>query len=89
MSSAGAAGLWGSGLGGCLDPANISLVGARDIAPVEQALIDAGVVRLIPPHPGVVSELWKGVSDSPLHVHLDCDMLNPGIIPTDTAMGAS
>jgi len=83
MSLAGAAGLWDSGLGGYLDPANIILVGARDIDPAEQALIDAGVVRLIPPLPGLVSELRKAISGSPVYVHLDCDVLNPGIAPTD------
>jgi arginase family enzyme len=83
LALAGAAGLWDSGLGGYLDPAKIFLVGVRDIDPAEQALIDAGVVRLIPPHPDLASELNEAIAGSPVYVHLDCDVLNPGIVPTD------
>jgi arginase family enzyme len=83
LALAGAAGLWDSGLGGYLDPANIILVGVRDIDPAEQALIDAGVVHLIPPHADLASELKEAIAGSPVYVHLDCDVLNPGIVPTD------
>jgi arginase len=83
LALAGAAELWASGLGGYLDPANIILVGVRDVDPAEQALIDAGIVRLIAPRPGLADELREAIAGSPVYVHLDCDVLNPGIVPTD------
>jgi arginase family enzyme len=83
LALAGASGLWDSGLGGFLAPENIILVGARDVDPAEQVLIEAGIVRLIPPHAGLVSELRDVIAGRPVYVHLDCDVLNPGIVPTD------
>lgn len=69
LALAGASGLWDSGLGGFLAPENIILVGARDVDPAEQALIDAGLVRLVPPHAGFVSELREVIAGRLVYVH--------------------
>jgi arginase len=79
----GAAGLWESGLGKGLNLANVVLVGARDIDPAEQALIDAGTLRLVPPGPDLAERLRAAVAGREVYVHLDCDVLEPGIVPTE------
>ncbi len=83
MVISGAIGLWDSGLGGNLTAANVVLVGARDIDATEQALIKAGILRLVPPGDRLVDELRRAIAGRPVYVHLDCDVLNPGIVPTD------
>ena len=53
-------------------PANIILGSVRDIVPAEQALIDAGVVRLISPRPDFATELMDAITGSPVYVRLNC-----------------
>ena len=79
----GAAGLWDTGLGAGLDLANVVLVGARDIDPAERLLIAAGRPRLVEPGDAVPQNLDDILGDSPVYVHLDCDVLEPGIVPTE------
>jgi arginase len=79
----GAAGLWDTGLGADLNLANVALVGARDIDPAERLLIAAGRPRLIEPGEAVRQGLDEVLGDSPVYVHLDCDVLEPGIVPTE------
>lgn len=83
MALAGPAGLWDSGLGNGLPLANIILAGARDLDPAEQALVDAGKVRRVPNGGEMVSQLRNAIAGRPLYIHLDCDVLEPGIVPTD------
>jgi arginase len=83
MVISGAVGLWDSGLGGNLDVVNVVLVGARDIDAAEQALIESGVICLVPPDENLTTNLRKAIAGRPVYVHLDCDVLNPGIVPTD------
>lgn len=83
MALSGPAGLWDSGLGNGLPMENILLVGARDLDPAEQALVDTGKVRLIPPGPDLAARLRSVIDGRPLYVHLDCDVLEPGIVPTN------
>jgi arginase len=80
---AGAAGLWQSGLGGDLDLANLILVGARDLDPAELILIRDRKIPLIPPHPALATAVAKAIAGRPVYIHLDCDVLAPGIVPTD------
>jgi arginase len=87
LALSGAVGLWDSGLGGDLKISNVVLVGARDIDPPEQALIDAGTVRLVAPGADLVGRLRVAIGARPVYVHLDCDVLNPGIVPTDYRHG--
>lgn len=84
MALSGPAGLWKSGLGAGLSVNNIVLVGARDMDPCELALVESGRVKLVPP--GVASwpvALAEAVDGRPVYVHLDCDVLEPGIVPTE------
>lgn len=83
MAISGAAGLWRSGLGTELDLANVILVGVRDVDAAEQTLIDGGLVRAIPVNDDLERTLKLAISDRPVYIHLDCDVLNPGIVPTD------
>lgn len=83
LALAGAAGLWDSGLGRGVDLANIILVGVRDLDPSEQQLVDAGAVRAILVRPDMAQELQMAIAGRAVYVHLDCDVLEPGIVPTD------
>jgi len=83
LALAGAMGLWDSGLGAGLRAGNVVLVGTRDIDPPEQALIDDGTVRLVRVGTDLVADLRAAVGSRPIYFHLDCDVLNPGIVPTD------
>jgi len=76
-------GLWESGFGSGLALTNIVLVGQRDIDPFEQALIRAHRLPLIRPGARMAEELRAAIAGRPAYVHLDCDVLNPGIVPTD------
>src|SRR5690349_17577665 len=83
LALSGPMGLWDSGLGAGIAPANVVLVGARDLDPFERGLIDEGVVRHVPVGPHLLDDLDATVGDRPVYFHLDCDVLEPGLVPTD------
>jgi arginase family enzyme len=83
MALGGAIGLWDSGLGGDLAADNVVLGGTRDIDLPEQQLIDNGMITLAAVGPDLIADLRCAVGDRPVYVHLDCDVLEPGIVPTD------
>lgn len=83
LALSGPMGLWDSGLGSGIVPANVVLGGARDLDPFEQRLIDEGVVRHVAVGPGMLDDLDAAVGDNPVYFHLDCDVLEPGLVPTD------
>ncbi len=83
LSLSGPLGEWDSGLGQGLSSDNAILVGARDIDPFEQELIARGVVTLIPPGPDIAARVSAAVAGRPVYFHLDCDVLEPGLVPTD------
>jgi arginase len=78
-----AAGHWDSGLGAGLNLANVVLVGARDLDPHEKTLIDSGQLRLVEVGPQLPERLAAAVGDRDVYVHLDCDVLEPGIVPLE------
>jgi arginase len=78
-----AAGHWDSGLGAGLKLANVVLVGARDLDPHETALIDSGQLRLVEMGPQLSERLAAAVGERDVYVHLDCDVLEPGIVPLE------
>ena len=86
MILTGAAGRWDSGLGAGLDLANVVLVGARDLDPCERELIESGVIRLVPAGPGLAHRLRDALAGRKAYIHLDCDVLDPGLIPTEYAV---
>lgn len=83
MALAGPAGLWETGLGDGLPLTRIILVGARDLDPAEQALVETGRLRLIAPGKDCPALLRTALAGRAAYVHLDCDVLEPGIVPTD------
>lgn len=86
LALSGPLGLWDSGLGSGLAPTWTILAGARDIDPPEQELIDAGRVGLVPVGLGFEERLMEAVGGRPVYVHVDCDVLEPGVVPTDYAV---
>ena len=83
LALSGPAGLWTSGLGAGLPLDQIVLVGQRDLDPAEQNLITARAISHVMPGGNLASELRAAIAGRPVYVHLDCDVLNPGIVPTD------
>lgn len=75
-------GWWDSGLGAGLDSRNVVLGGTRDLDPAEQAHVDDGTISLAA-GPDMLTQLDRLISDRPIYFHLDCDVLDPGIMPTD------
>lgn len=83
LALAAPAGMWESGLGAGLELHQIVLVGQRDLDPFERDLIDRAGIPHIKPGNGLAERLRAAVAGRPVYVHLDCDVLNPGIVPTD------
>ena len=83
LALAAPVGLWHSGLGNGLKTEQLVLVGQRDLDPFEQALIARHNIPLIAPGPGLAQRLQDAVAGRPVYLHLDCDVLEPGIVPTD------
>ena len=83
LAYSGPLGLWDSGLGSGLATDNAILVGARDLDPDEQSLIDAGTIPLIEVGPSMADDLRRVVNGRPVYVHIDCDVLDAGTVPTD------
>ena len=83
LAYSGALGMWDSGLGDGLSADNAVLVGARDLDPAEQALVDAGTIALVEVGPNMAEELRAVVEGRPVYVHIDCDVLDAGTVPTD------
>lgn len=83
MVLSGAAGLWNSGLGSDLELANVILVGGRDLDPFERNLVSEGRLRLIEPGPNLPDRLEESLAGRSAYVHLDCDVLEPGLVPSE------
>jgi arginase len=84
LALSGPAGLWDSGFGSCLALEDIVLVGARDLDPFEIELIACGAVQHIRADSHEASTaVLKAVAGRPIYIHLDCDVLEPGLVPTD------
>jgi arginase len=83
LSLSGPVGLWDSGLGSGLSLDKIILVGQRDLDPFEIELINSGRIQHIRPGHKLAGELQSAIAGRPVYMHLDCDVLNPGIVPTD------
>lgn len=79
----GAAGLWHTGLPGGLKLHNVVLVGARDIDAGEQLLIDSKQLMLVKAGSDLAQRLAEAIGDRPVYVHIDCDVLEPGTVPTE------
>ena len=83
MVLTGAAGHWDSGLGSGLRLANVVLVGARDLDPHERELISSGQLKVVEAGPNLAARLGAAVGNRDVYVHVDCDVLEPGIVPIE------
>lgn len=83
MVHTGAAGLWNTGLGSGLDLSRLVLVGSRDLDPAEETLIGEYGIRMVAAGPQLPERLRATLGGRPSYVHLDCDVLEPGIVPSD------
>lgn len=87
LALAGATGLWDSGLGNRVRIDQIVLVGQRDLDPFETALIREHSIPHITAGPNLSGRLKAAIAGRKVYVHLDCDVLEPGIVPTDYKVG--
>ena len=71
------------GLGSGLVPGNVILVGARDIDPPELDAIARHGIEVVGPGVDVAERLRLAVAGRKTYIHVDCDVLEPGIVPTD------
>jgi arginase len=85
MVVSGAAGLWDTGFGAGLPLSQIVLVGSRDHDQFEQDLIEsAGVVHIpIGATSSMCRHLTEAIAGRRVYIHFDCDVLQPGLLPTD------
>lgn len=83
MVLTGAAGMWPTGLGGDMALNQVILVGSRDLDRSERELIDAGRIKLVECGPDLADRLRTAVAGRPVYLHIDCDVLEPGIVPTE------
>ena len=83
MVLTGAAGIWETGLGAGVKLSNVILVGCRDLDPIEKSLIDQGTIKLLQIGSDFPTLLRSAIAGREVYVHLDCDVLNPGIVPSE------
>lgn len=83
LALSGPLGLWDSGLGAGLAADRTVLAGTRDIDAPELETIETSALALVPPGDGFAERLEAAVAGRPVYVHIDCDVLDPGIVPTD------
>jgi arginase len=83
MVISGAAGMWDTGFGATLKLTNVVLVGSRDLDPDEIALIESGAPALVRVGADLPARLREAIAGRPVYVHLDCDVLEPGLVPTE------
>lgn len=83
MVMTGAAGEWVTGLGDGLNLANVVLVGARDLDPPERERIASGQITHVACGPDVAARLASAIAGRSVYVHLDCDVLDAGLVATE------
>jgi len=78
MCLAAACGRWDAGLADdAVDPAQVIMCGARDIDGGERVLLESAGVRNVRP-----SQLADMVDGEQVYVHLDLDVLDPSVLPS-------
>jgi len=84
MPLAGACGAWDAGLGdGAVDPARVVLCGIRDLDEGERALLERSPATVIGPTLETLVALQNALDGAPTYVHLDCDVLDPEVMPAE------
>jgi arginase family enzyme len=81
MCLAAACGRWDSGFAPSIEPGRVFMCGVRDLDPGERVLVEtAGVANLRP------SEVADVLGGQEVFVHLDLDVLDPEILPSQFAV---
>ena len=83
LALSGPLGLWDSGLGSGLAADKAILVGVRDVDPPERGTIDSSGLTEVLPGPDLARRVASAVKGRPVYVHIDCDVLEPGTVPTE------
>lgn len=86
LALSGPLGLWDSGLGAGLSLDHTILVGTRDIDPAEAEVLTATTLTVLAPGPDLPQQLVAAVAGRPVYIHVDCDVLNPGIVLTGSVV---
>lgn len=81
MVLAAACGLWDSGHGAGVDPAQVIVIGARDIDPAEADLLASAGVQVLAPGESTPARIAELVDGREVWIHVDWDVLEPGYIP--------
>jgi arginase/N-omega-hydroxy-L-arginine amidinohydrolase len=79
MVLAALCGLWESGLGACLPPDRLVIVGARDLGDPERQAIERCGVRMVAGRGGFVDveAVVSAVAGRPVWLHVDTDVVDP------------
>jgi arginase family enzyme len=77
MCLSAACGLWDTGFGGDLDPSRVVMFGVRDLDGPEEVLLATHGVGTI----GRPGDLADALDGRQVFVHLDLDVLDPGVLP--------
>ncbi|PRA55481.1 arginase family protein [Brucella pituitosa] len=86
MALAGICGLWDSGYGGNVAPEKLVIFGARDIDPEEMETLNRKKVTVIKPEAANAQSLLAAIGTGPLWIHIDWDVMEPGLIPAAYAI---
>ena len=86
MALAGICGLWDSGHGGNVAPEKLVIFGARDIDPEEMETLNRKKVTVIKPEAANAQSLLAAIGTGPLWIHIDWDVMEPGLIPAAYAI---
>ncbi len=79
MCLSGACGLWDTGFGAGMDPAQVIMFGVRDVDGGEQVLLERNGVGTVD-RPGLLADL---LDSRKVFIHLDLDILDPEVLPAD------
>jgi arginase family enzyme len=81
MCLSAACGVWDAGFEKSIEPGRVLMCGVRDLDPGERVLVEtAGIGNA---RPSEVAELLGGQE---VYVHLDCDVLDPDVLPAQFAV---
>ena len=83
LALSGPLGMWDSGLGSGLAADKAILVGVRDVDPPERGTIESSGLTEVAPGPDLARRVVSAVKGRPVYVHIDCDVLEPGAVPTE------
>jgi arginase family enzyme len=77
MCLAAACGRWDAGFAAALEPSRVLMCGVRDLDPGERVLVETAGVPVARP-----SEVADALRGDRVYVHLDVDVLDPSILPS-------